>query len=289
MKLTRLETHNGIKLVGVDASDSTVRYVDLAAIDSSLPGCIPGLLKAEDGLDRVRGAFQKGLAAQAFVEGRVLAPIGKPDKVICIGLNYRDHAEETGAEIPSEPVCFNKFPQTVIGPDEAIVLPKVSKKVDYEGELVIVVGKTAKHVTEADARASIAGYMVGHDVSARDWQKGRPGGQWLLGKTPDTFAPTGPWFVTADEVPDPELLDVKLWLNGQLMQSGNTREFIFGVDRLIAHLSQLVTLVPGDLIFTGTPPGVGDARKPPVYLQPGDSVEIEITGLGRLRNPVRGE
>lgn len=289
MKLARLETHDGIKLVGVDAAATPHRYVDLRAVDPTLPEGLPALLEQQDGLARAGAAFEAGLSTARFVAGRVLAPIPRPEKVICIGLNYRDHAKETGAEIPSEPVCFNKFPQTVIGPEESIVLPRVSTKVDYEAELVIVVGRRGKHISREDALDYVGGYMNGHDVSARDWQKGRPGGQWLLGKTPDTFAPTGPWLVTADEIADPEQLAVRLWLNGDLLQDGNTREFIFGVRELIAHLSQLITLVPGDLIFTGTPPGVGDARTPPVYLKDGDSVEIEIDGLGRLRNRVRGE
>ena len=289
MKLTRLETADGIKMVGVDTSQDAPRYVDLLAHDASLPGTLPELFELSDGLERAASAFEKGCQAGVFVEGKILAPIDRPGKVICIGLNYRDHAEETGSPIPSEPVCFNKFPQTVIGPDEAIVLPRVSDKVDYEAELVIVIGKKARNVTEQNAREYVAGYMNGHDVSARDWQIGRPGGQWLMGKTPDTFAPTGPWIVTSDEVSDPETLSVKLWLNGELMQDGNTREFIFGVNTLLAHLTQLVTLEPGDVIFTGTPPGVGAARKPPVFLKEGDRVEIEIDGLGRLSNPVVDE
>lgn len=157
---------------------------------------------------------------------------------------------------------------------------------DYEAELVVVIGRSAYCVAKDDAFDYVAGYMNGHDVSARDWQKGRPGGQWLLGKTPDTFAPTGPWLVTADEVDDPHALCVKLRLNGETMQDGNTSEFIFGVDEIIAHVSQLFTLEPGDIIFTGTPPGVGMARDPRVFLKPGDTVDVEVAGLGTLTNPV---
>jgi 2-keto-4-pentenoate hydratase/2-oxohepta-3-ene-1,7-dioic acid hydratase in catechol pathway len=221
------------------------------------------------------------------VNGTLLAPIPRPGKVICIGLNYRDHAAESGAEIPSEPVCFSKFSQAIIGPEAAIILPPVANKVDYEAELVVVVGRRGKFIAERDARAYVAGYMNGNDVSARDWQLGRPGGQWLLGKTPDTFAPTGPYLVTADEVADPQQLAISLTLNGETMQTSNTRELIFGIDRLVSHLSQLITLEPGDVIFTGTPPGVGQARKPPVFLKPGDTVEVQIEGLGVLTNAVR--
>lgn len=289
MKFARLETAAGIKLVALDESGSEPQFVELAAGDADLPVSLPELFSLGDYLSRAKTAYDSAKAAGKYVSGTLLSPIARSEKVICIGLNYRDHAEETGSPIPSEPVCFNKFPQTVIGPDEPIVLPRVAHKVDYEAELVIVIGKTAKHVSAADASQYVAGYMNGHDVSARDWQKGRPGGQWLLGKTPDTFAPTGPYFVTADEVEDPENLPVKLWLNGELMQDGNTSEFIFGVGALIEHLTQLITLEPGDLIFTGTPPGVGDARKPPVYLKDGDKVEIEIGNLGQLSNPVKAE
>ncbi|MDB4786908.1 fumarylacetoacetate hydrolase family protein [Planctomycetaceae bacterium] len=289
MKFARLKADQGIKLVGVEGSGDAVQYFDLRAADETLPESLPLLFSKDEGLSRAATAFESAKSTGKVVTGTLLAPIDRPGKVICIGLNYRDHAEETGSPIPTEPVCFNKFPQTVIGPDEAIVLPGVSQKVDYEAELVIVIGKEAKHVSAADAGDYVAGYMNGHDVSARDWQKGRPGGQWLLGKTPDTFAPTGPYLVTSDEVDNPENLPVKLWLNGDLMQDGNTSEFIFGVGALIEHLTKLITLEPGDLIFTGTPPGVGDARTPPVYLKEGDTVEIEIGNLGRLTNSVKSE
>jgi len=209
-----------------------------------------------------------------------------PGKVICIGLNYKDHAAESGMEPPPEPVVFNKFPQAVIGPDEAIRLPAVCRDVDYEAELVVVIGRRGKHIPRGEALGHVAGYMNGNDVSARDWQIHKPGKQWLLGKTPDTFAPTGPWLVTADEVADSRKLSIKLRLNGQTMQDSSTRELIFGVDELIAYVSQLVMLEPGDLIFTGTPPGVGMARKPPVWLKAGDVCEVEIAGLGVLKNPV---
>lgn len=288
MKLATLSTDMGDRVVGVAGSDVSPRYVDLTAADSTIPGSLRLLLMAHDGLARAKAALSYGTSRQLYVDGRLRAPITDPGKIICIGLNYRDHAKESGMEAPTEPVVFSKFGNTIIGPQEAIRLPAVSSQVDYEAELVVVIGRRGYGIPRERAFEHIAGYMNGHDVSARDWQIGRPGKQWLLGKTPDTFAPIGPWLVTADEIADPHNLAVRLRLNGRTMQEGNTREFIFGVDEVIAHVSQLATLEPGDLIFTGTPAGVGMGRKPPVWLQPGDRVEVEIDGLGTLRNSVEG-
>ena len=285
MRLATLQTENGPRVVGV-ALDG--RFVDLCQIDAKLPATLKAILATDQGLMAAANALAAGLAKGPFVTGRLLAPIADPGKVICIGLNYRDHALETNSPIPSEPVVFNKFPQCVVGPEDAVILPMVSHEVDYEAELVVVIGKAGKRISKANAMQHVAGYTVGNDVSARDWQKGRPGGQWLMGKAPDTFAPTGPHLVTADEV-DPSNLRIGLRLNGQTMQDSSTRELIFGVDELIAHVSQLVTLQPGDLIFTGTPPGVGAARKPPVFIKPGDRMEVEIEGVGVLGNPVVAE
>lgn len=283
MKLGTLRTSDGLKPVALTL-DGT--YVDLCACETQLPGTLREILADPEGLASVATALVKGMSKGPFIEGELVAPIPDPGKVICIGLNYRDHAIETGAEIPSEPVVFNKFPQCVVGPEAAIELPKVAHKVDFEAELVAVIGKTGRSISRQKAWDHVAGYTCGNDVSARDWQKGRPGGQWLLGKTPDTFAPCGPWFVTADEVGDPHELAISLKLNGETMQSSSTKELIFGIDVLIEHISQLITLQPGDLIFTGTPAGVGMARKPPVFLKPGDRVEIEIEAVGVLTNPV---
>ncbi len=215
---------------------------------------------------------------------RLLPPVPTPEKVICIGLNYRDHAIETGSEIPREPVVFNKFVSAIIGHGDSILLPEVSCKVDYEAELVVVIGKTGKHIREADAMDYVFGYTCGHDVSARDWQKGRPAGQWLLGKTFDTFAPIGPCVVTKEELPDPSNVRVRMMLNGEPVQDSTTDQLIFHIPELIAHVSKISTLRPGDLIFTGTPPGVGAARKPPVFLQPGDVCSVVIDGVGTLTN-----
>lgn len=282
MQLATVSTTIGERVAAVREG----QYVDIAQVDPSLPGSVKAILAQEGALARARAAAEKGFSAGRFLSGRLLAPVQSPGKVICIGLNYKDHAAESGQAPPPEPVVFNKFPQSVIGPEEPIRLPAVCHKVDYEAELVAVIGRGGRRIARSAALGHVAGYMNGNDVSARDWQLEKPGRQWLLGKSPDTFAPTGPWLTTADEVPDARNLAIKLRLNGETMQNSTTRELIFGVDELIAYVSQLVALEPGDLIFTGTPPGVGMARKPPVFLKGGDAVEVEIAGLGVLRNPI---
>lgn len=213
-----------------------------------------------------------------------LPPVALPEKILCIGLNYLDHAIETGAEPPDQPVVFSKFNNTLIGHGDEIVLPTISNEVDYEAELVVVIGKAARNVDHSDAMGHVFGYTAGHDVSARDWQKGRPGGQWLLGKSFETFAPIGPAIVTADAFGDPSDVRVQLHLNDETMQDSTTAQLIFDIPTLISHLSQFMTLRPGDLIFTGTPPGVGAAKTPPRYLQPGDRCVVEIDGIGSLAN-----
>jgi 2-keto-4-pentenoate hydratase/2-oxohepta-3-ene-1,7-dioic acid hydratase in catechol pathway len=244
----------------------------------------PDMLRAVAELANRPGAV-KYPAAQA----KYHAPVVDPQKIICVGLNYKDHAAESGSPIPKDPVLFSKYPTALIGHGETIVLPKVSQEVDYEAELVIVIGKRGRHIPKSSAMEYVAGYSVGHDVSARDWQLKKDGKQWMVGKTFDTFAPMGPALVTREEVPDPHALPIRLKLNGQTMQNSTTAQMIFRVDDLLAYISQVMTLEPGDLIYTGTPPGVGTARKPPVYMKDGDVAEVEIEGLGVLRNPVRQE
>ena len=212
------------------------------------------------------------------------APILKPGGILGIGLNYRDHALESGMPIPSEPIVFVKCVSALAGPDEAIHLPSTSSEVDYEAELVVVIGRRARHVPMSEAMDYVAGYTIGNDVSARDWQLKKPGGQWTLGKSFETFAPIGPWLVTKDEIPNPQSLAISLRLNGETMQQSNTNQLIFSVESVVSYLSAIFPLNPGDLIFTGTPPGVGFARRPPVYLQDGDLCEVEIEGIGVLRN-----
>jgi len=261
-------------------------FVDLQANDRGLPASLRELFAAGDEVLKRAAAVAATGSVQPCDEKRLMAPIADPPKVICVGLNYADHAKESGAEVGPEPIIFNKFPSAVCGPHDPIRLPPISQQVDYEAELVVVIGRGGSEIPKADARSHVAGYMCGHDVSARDWQLHKPGGQWLLGKTFDTFAPCGPALVTPDEVPDPEKLRITFRLNGETLQDSTTAQLIFGIDHLISYISAVATLESGDLIFTGTPPGVGAARKPPVFLKPGDTAEVEIEGLGVLTNPV---
>jgi 2,4-diketo-3-deoxy-L-fuconate hydrolase len=212
-------------------------------------------------------------------------PIERPQKIICVGLNYRDHAEEQGTAAPEKPILFAKWPNTLIGPGEAIVLPAISEKVDYEAELGVVIGSRVRNVSAADALDAVAGYTCVNDVSARDLQFSD--GQWTRGKSPDTFCPVGPRLVPASEIPDPQALSIRAILNGNVLQESTTANMIFGVAEIIAFASQTITLEPGDLIATGTPAGVGVFRDPPIFLQPGDEITIEIDGIGALTNPVR--
>jgi len=212
------------------------------------------------------------------------APVPRPGKLICIGLNYRDHANESKMAIPEKPVVFSKFPTCVIAPGEPVVLPPQSKQVDFEAELAVVIGRRAKHVPATRAYDYVLGYTAFNDVSARDFQFAD--GQWQRGKSCDTFGPMGQTIVTTDAIPDPHKLTIKLKLNGETMQDSNTDQLIFGVPRLIEFLSETITLEPGDVIATGTPAGVGFARNPPVFLRPGDQMEVLIEGMGGLGNPV---
>lgn len=259
--------------------------LDLHRNEPGLPTDMLSLLRMGDqARPLLEKVFQRGTPLETHV--RLTAPVPNPKKVICVGLNYADHARESGATPPSEPVIFNKFPTAIIGPDDVIRLPKESENVDYEAELVVVIGRAGRRIPESEAMNYVAGYMCGNDVSARDWQMKKPGGQWLLGKSFDTFAPTGPHLVTRDEIANPHELAVRLILNGQVMQQSNTNQFIFSIPQLIAYVSQVCTLEAGDLLFTGTPGGVGFARKPPVFLKDGDLVEVEIQSVGKLRNTV---
>jgi len=226
-------------------------------------------------------------ASYNLAEVKFLAPIPRPPKFICVGLNYRDHARETGLEIPIVPTIFNKFTNVVIGPGAPIVLPKVSTRPDYEAELAFVIGTGGRNISASDALDHVFGYTIVNDVSARDYQMVTS--QWLMGKTFDTFAPMGPWIVTRDEIADPHALDISLEIDGEILQQSNTRELVFGVPALIEYISSVVTLEAGDIVATGTPAGVGFARKPPRYLRAGDEVLIRIQGIGELRNPVIAE
>ncbi len=287
MRLATIQTSAGPRAAVLHGEN----YIDLHATRPDLPLSVRELLAG--GSTMLRSATEAAVRPDAVRHSassvKLLAPIPDPPKVICIGLNYRDHAAESGAPIPKEPVLFSKFSTAILAPGEAIRLPKVSREVDYEAELVLVVGKKGRHLNAASALNHLAGCTIGHDVSARDWQLKKDGRQWLAGKTFDTFAPIGPILMTMDELGDPHDLSIRLRLNGQIMQDSNTKQMIFRANDLLAYISQVVTLEPGDLIFTGTPSGVGFTRKPPVFLKDGDVVEVEIEKLGLLRNPVRQE
>jgi 2-keto-4-pentenoate hydratase/2-oxohepta-3-ene-1,7-dioic acid hydratase in catechol pathway len=221
---------------------------------------------------------------------KLLAPL-KPEAILCIGLNYRAHAEETRSAIPENPILFMKHPASVQHPGDPIELPRTlrSDRVDFECELAVVIGKTARNVSKERALDYVLGYTCGNDVSARDWQKSGGGGQWCRGKTFDTFCPLGPSLVTTDEIRNPNALAIRTLLNGQVMQDSNTSDMIFDVPALIEFLSASCTLTPGTVILTGTPQGVGMARDPRVWLQEGDTIAIEIEGIGTLTNPVMAE
>lgn len=234
------------------------------------------------------GSPEPGEDVVALPEARLHAPVPNPQKVIGIGLNYEDHAAETGAAIPEKPIVFAKYPNTIVGPGEAIRIPRITQQADYEAELAVVIGRAARNVPEDEALEYVFGYTNANDVSSRDLQFSE-GGQWTRSKSIDTFCPIGPYIATRDEVPDPQSLSVKCVLNGEVVQDGNTSKMIFSVAELVSFLSQAMTLVPGDVIVTGTPPGVGMARDPQLWLKDGDEVSIEIEGLGTLTNPVETE
>jgi 2-keto-4-pentenoate hydratase/2-oxohepta-3-ene-1,7-dioic acid hydratase in catechol pathway len=259
--------------------------VDVNAADDRLPSSVLELIQGGASLlDRV-GRAVAGVSARPLAEVTLLAPIPRPPKIVCIGVNYADHAAEAGRALPRWPSVFLKAPSCIIGPGEPIVRPPTTEQLDYEVELAVVIGKQAKSVTRDDAMAYVAGYTIMNDVSARDLQLGKDGGI-ILGKNFDTSAPLGPILTLVDELPDPNNLGIRTWVNGQLRQDGTTHNLIFDVPAIIAFLTQQLTLEPGDVIATGTPAGVGLGMKPQVWLQPGDTVRMEIDGIGVLENPV---
>jgi 2-keto-4-pentenoate hydratase/2-oxohepta-3-ene-1,7-dioic acid hydratase in catechol pathway len=263
--------------------DGTLR--DLSGLVPDIDGA---LLADEAALARIRAAaVAEGADALPVIQDggvRVGPPLDRIGKIVCIGLNYHDHANETGAALPEEPILFMKAPDTVIGPDDTVLVPRGSLKTDWEVELAVVIGRTARYLdSDQAALAAVAGYAVAHDVSERAFQIER-GGQWDKGKNCETFNPLGPWLVTADEIPDPQALGLRLWVNGEIKQNGTTAEQIFGVAQVVRYVSQFMTLYPGDVINTGTPAGVAMGRpEPKPYLRAGDVVELEIDGLGRQR------
>jgi len=262
----------GSEKPGMLAADGTVR--DL----SRVLGDIDGKALAPDSLARLKKLDPRDLPAVSG-KPRLGPPVAGIGKIVAIGLNYSDHAAETGAKPPTEPIVFAKATTSITGPDDVVVIPRGSEKTDWEVELAVVIGRTARYVAVHDALAHVAGYLICNDVSERAYQLER-GGTWDKGKGCDSFAPLGPWLVTSDEIPDPQALDMWLDVNGERMQNGNTRTMIFAVDHLVSYVSHFMTLLPGDVITTGTPPGVGMGKKPPRYLKPGDQVRLGIAGLG---------
>ncbi len=262
--------------------DETGRLLDLSGLVGDLDGNV-----LDSGLPRIRAAVDGGELPELAARQRVGAPIARPGKVVCIGLNYSDHAEETGAATPSEPVVFMKASNTVVGANDQVLIPRGSVKTDWEVELAVVVGRTARYVSdESEALSCVAGYAITNDVSEREFQLER-GGQWDKGKSCETFNPLGPWLVTPDEVGDVQRLGARLWINGERRQNGTTANMIFTVAEVIRYLSQFMVLEPGDVINTGTPAGVAQGMADPKpFLREGDVMELEIDGLGRQRQEV---
>lgn len=275
--------------IGPPGSERPAAYSDDGTLLdlSGLTGDIDGPFLSGGGIERARAAAEAGELPLLDAAGqRVGAPVARPGKVVCIGLNYADHAAESGLDAPGEPVVFFKANNTVVGPDDDVLIPLGSTKTDYEVELAVVIGRTARYLDSPDAAAEvIAGYAISNDVSEREFQLER-GGQWVKGKSCETFNPLGPWLVAADAVPDCQSLALRLWVNGELRQDGTTADMIFGVHHIVAYLSQFMVLEPGDVINTGTPAGVALGRPDQPYLRKGNVVELEIDGLGRQRQTV---
>jgi ureidoglycolate lyase len=284
MKLATFDAGAGPQLGAVTGD----RIVPLHAAAPGLPGDMIGLISVWPTAEReVRRIAEAGAGALPLDEVRLKAPIRRPGKIMAIGLNYADHIAESGAETPLQQIWFSKAPTATNGPYDPIQIPKVTQAVDYEAELVAVVGRGGRHIAKADAAGALFGYCCGDDVSERAWQMRTS--QWVLGKSFDTHAPFGPWITTADEVADPHALSIRCLVNGEVRQDSNTRHLVFNLWDQIEQLSQAMTLEPGDLIFTGTPGGVGVAMTPRRFLKPGDRVRVEIEGLGALDNPCANE
>jgi len=285
MRLVNFSSIDGSTRLGVRRGGGVV---DLAQAAADLPRDLVELLALPDGL---RQAEEAAAYANDLVDASELAllgPVTRPSKVLCLGLNYASHMQELGLdERPPEPTVFSKFASCIVGDRAAIRLPAVAPdRVDYEAELAVIIGRRCRNVSQAEALDVVAGYTVANDVSARDWQLKKPSGQWLLGKSFDTFLPLGPELVTTDEIDAPSSLKITCTVSGEVLQEGNTSEMLFDLRYVIPYISSVLTLEPGDLILTGTPSGVGMARSPRRFLAPGDVVETEIEGIGKLVNPV---
>lgn len=280
MRLMRIGNSGSEKpVVAIGHSEELDEYVDVSDLTADFDEGFFG----SGGLEHLRPAVAERIArgqVNKFAGERIGSPFARPHQILCIGLNYRDHAEETGAQVPPEPIIFTKSPNTLIGPNDQVLIPRKSQKTDWEVELGVLVGKRARYVESPEAaRDYIAGYVLVNDISEREFQLERQG-QWSKGKSSETFNPAGPWLLTADEVEDPTKLAMQLWVNGELKQNSSTNQMVFNPAFLIYYLSQFMVLEPGDLINTGTPPGVGLGHKPEVYLKPGDVMRMTIQGLG---------
>ena len=284
MKLVTF-TESGSTRIGILDNDAVV---DLSAAAPDLPTDMLAFLEAgSSALDTARQAAGNATARLALSDVKLEAPILRPPKILAVGLNYKDHIAETGRDTPEFPMIFNKQSTAVTGPTDVIHLPRVSDKLDYEGELAVVIGRRCRHVPKNRAAEVIVGYTIAHDVSVRDWQRRVP--TFTMGKSFDTHCPLGPCIVTADEIGDPHGLELQTWVNGESRQHSNTRELLFDCFTLVEHLSTAFTLEPGDIISTGTPGGVGAAMKPPKFLKAGDVVKISIAKIGTLENQVIAE
>jgi acylpyruvate hydrolase len=283
--------YEGRETIGIiDRPDSNARVLELPLTDRSLPADLIEFLRmGGEGLRKASAVVKAALSTQWMDSQavRLMAPIPRPGKIICLGANYREHILESGAPTPEYPLIFAKFSSAVVGPYDPIAIPRVTEQVDYEGELGVVIGRPGRHIRLSDALDHVAGYLVVNDVSARDYQA--RGGQWTLGKSFDTFAPMGPALVTPEEIPNPQTLDLRVSVGADVLQESNTRHMIFSIAQIIEYVSQVMTLEIGDVISTGTPAGVGAARKPPRWLKPGDIVRTELSGLGYLANRVMAE
>lgn len=295
MRIVRFSTPGAPtkSFLGVEQKEQVIDVQALLAhsgIDAPTPLSTRAFLEMGDiALDAVKAALKNGTGPRiALSEVTLRAPITTSEKVICVGMNYVDHCTEQNIPVPTEPIIFNKFASTLCNPGDDIIMVKdQTKELDFEVEMCIVIGKEGKEIKAKDAMQYVAGYTVAHDVSARDWQLKRNGGQWLMGKTFDTYSPIGPAIVSCDELKDPHSLGIRCIVNGQTVQDSNTNQLVFKTEFLLEWVSKYITLKPGDLIFTGTPPGVGCFRKPQLFLKHGDVVTCEIDGIGAITNKVK--
>ncbi len=290
MRLVTFLQNGEVRLGALRTHDGQEVIVDLNRAEPRLPASMLDFLAAGERAQELAVEVLQEAPASTMHEREAVtlkAVLTNPGKIICIGLNYRDHAAETHQSIPEVPMVFAKYNNTLVGSGESILLPRVTQRVDYEAELAVIIGKRGRSIAEAEAMDYVAGYSIFNDISARDYQMRTS--QWTIGKTFDTFGPFGPALVTADEIADPHALALRLSIDGEVLQDSNTRELIFSIPRLIAYLSSVMTLEPGDVIATGTPAGVGFTRQPPRFLRPGETVRVEIEGIGVLENPVKDE